>query len=188
MQLQTLLAAFATLCVGGCVETPRVAPQEPAAPQATQARPATATPNAATGSIELVLSDAPAQCGPYVPFPKTCDPAWRVRIDLTPEYQQPGQYRLGPDLSPFSYRDAQGKSGGVWAAGAHCKNLGSHFVGTLQIVSIDTEGISGVLSGAGEADGPFRAQRCPACQGTGQACTSNAECCNDYCEAERCQP
>jgi hypothetical protein len=174
----------------------RVAPEESddaSAPQRPSsaldgARSALATPNAANGCIEIVLTDLPAPCGPHRPFPATCDPAWRVRIDLMPEHQRPGRYALGPELAPFSYRDAQGKAGGIWQEGAQCKNLGAPFVGSLEILAIDATSITGILSGAGEADGPFRAQRCPACNGTGMACTSNAECCNDFCHEGRCQP
>lgn len=158
----------------------------PAAPHAV--RIANATPNAASGSIELVFSEQPMPCGPYAPFPKSCEPTWRIRIDLTPEQQRAGEYALGPDIVPFAYRDAQGKAGGVWEGGIACKNLGGHVVGTLTIEAIDAEGISGTLSGAGEADGPFRARRCPSCKGTGQACTSNDQCCNDLCHAGHCQP
>ena len=151
-------------------------------------RQATATPNAANGYIEIVIDERSASCGSYAPFPPTCEPAWRIRLDLAPEHQRVGRYVLGPERYPFSYRDAQGPSGGVWGAGTQCKNLGDHFVGSLEIVAIDADGISGILSGAGDADGPFRAQRCPSCKGTGDACTGNAECCNDFCHAGRCQP
>jgi hypothetical protein len=151
-------------------------------------REAIATPNVANGHIEIAFGEPRAACGPYVAFPSTCEPAWRVRIELMPEQQRAGRYALGPDLSPFSYRDAQGSPGGVWDKGAHCKNLGGNVVGSLEIVAIDDEGISGVLSGVGEADGPFRARRCPSCKGTGNACSSNGECCNDFCYEGRCQP
>jgi hypothetical protein len=168
----------------------------PPSPQATDVpslataapREAIATANVANGHIEIVIGDPRASCGPHVPFPSTCEPAWRIRIDLMPEHQRSGRYALGPELSPFSYRDAQGSSAGVWEAGAQCKNLGGHIVGNLEIVAIDDDGISGVLSGAGEADGPFRAQRCPSCKGTGNACSKNGECCTDFCHRGRCQP
>lgn len=166
-------------------------PTEPAAAETSatqQVRSANATPNSANGSIELVFTEQPTPCGPYQPFPKSCEPAWRIRIDLMPEQQRPGDYALGPEAALFAYRDAQGKAGGVWETGAACQNLGGAVVGTLKIVAIDAEGISGVLSGTGDADGPFRARRCSACKGTGQACTNNTECCNDFCHAGRCQP
>jgi hypothetical protein len=178
--------------------TPAAAPDRPApaSPEATDTplpaalplREAIATPNVANGYIEIVLGDPRASCGPLVPFPSTCEPAWRIRIDLAPEQQRSGRYALGPELSPFSYRDAQGPRAGAWETGKGCKNLGGPIVGSLEIVAIDEQGISGVLSGTGEADGPFRAQRCPSCQGTGNACSKNSECCNDFCHAGRCQP
>lgn len=203
---------------GGCLGAPGVTPQPPAGaqagpepasaapiptekpapespntpsgppPAASAPRQAIATPNAANGQIGLVIADSLAACGPLTSFPSTCEPAWRIRIDLQAEHQRPGRYALGPELSPFSYRDAQGPSGGAWGKGSDCKNLGGHIVGSLQILAIDEQGISGVLSGAGEADGPFRAQRCPSCLGTGNACSSNRECCNDFCYSGRCQP
>jgi hypothetical protein len=157
------------------------------APAHTGPRFALATPNAANGFIELVLSDRPTACGPHRAFPETCEPAWRVRITLSPEHQRPGEYLLGEARSPFSYRDAQGPSGGAWGAGVQCQNLGGHFDGVLSIVAIESDAIVGTLRGGGEADGPFRASRCPACKGTGLSCASNAECCNDLCETT-CQP
>jgi hypothetical protein len=192
-----LLIAGAAL---GCRDN-QIAPEHPAAggtvssaapPTASvdfsKARAALATPNAATGTIELVIPDRPTSCGPLQQFPKTCERASRVRIDLTPAHQHPGTYPLGPELSPWSYRDAQDKSGGAWGAGKNCQNLGDHFVGSLQIVSIESDELFGVLSGTGELDGPFRAQRCASCKGTGMECTTNAECCNDFCHEGRCQP
>ena len=149
---------------------------------------ARATPNTGSGSIELVLADHPIPCGAYQPFPKTCEPAWRIRIELEPTHQQVGEYLLGEELSPFSYKDAQGKSSGVWEPGVDCKNLGSHFDAVLEITSIEASAITGTLTGAGDADGSFRAERCPSCKGVRMSCTSNAECCNDLCWNGRCQP
>jgi hypothetical protein len=152
-------------------------------------RYALAIPNAANGVIEIVIADRPTACGPHRDFPSNCEPAWRVRIDLPPEQQKPGEYLLGDELTPFSYRDAQGKSGGgVWGEGVDCANLGGHFDGVLEIVAIDSFGITGNLTGAGAADGPFRAERCPSCKGTGMACTANAECCMNHCGEGGCSP
>jgi hypothetical protein len=164
------------------------APKRPATSPVAGTRYFRATPNAANGWIELVISDRPTACGPHQEFPSTCEPAWRVRIDLAPEHQRPGEYVLGDELSPFSYRDAQGKSVGVWGGGVDCANLGGHFDGVLEITSIDSGGITGTLVGAGPADGPFRAERCPACRGTGMRCTSDAECCNGSCSGGTCPP
>src|SRR5687767_11451825 len=83
-------------------------------PDLGNARAALATPNAATGAIEIVIPDRPTSCGPLQEFPKTCEKASRVRIELTPEHQHPGKYPLGAELSPWSYRDAQDKSAGAW--------------------------------------------------------------------------
>ncbi len=163
-------------------------PQSANVTQTAAVRPALATPNTSTGAIEIVIPDRPSHCGPLQEFPRSCEKAWRVRIELAPEYQRPAKYQLGPELLPWSYRDAQGKSGGAWGEGTDCKNLGDHLAGSLEIVALDADGITGALSGAGEADGPFRAQRCPSCNGTGMECTSNSECCNDFCYAGKCQP
>jgi hypothetical protein len=207
------LVLFVGTVGGGCLSAAGAGPKAarpkspPAAPAATtQAAPkrsedagkpstpasaprqAIATPNSANGHIEIVIDERSATCGALVPFPSTCEPTWRVRLDLAPEHQRAGRYALGPELSPFSYRDAQGPTGGVWEAGAQCRNLGDHFTGSLEIVAIDADGINGVLSGAGAADGPFRARRCPSCRGVGEACTMSGECCNDFCHAGRCQP
>jgi hypothetical protein len=163
------------------------APKRPATAPLGQ-RDARATPNAANGSIEIVIADRPTECGPHKEFPATCEPAWRIRIDLPPEQQQPGEYLLGDDLTPFSYRDAQGKSrAGAWEEGVDCANLGGHFDGVLEIAAIDATGITGNLTGAGEADGPFHARRCPSCKGTGLACSNDAECCNNLCQGT-CKP
>jgi hypothetical protein len=208
--------AFASVLVGGCLGAGGVAsqppegakprpvpapaatfPAEPAPPSphpagaaapVTPPREAIATPNAGNGHVELVIEESGAACGPYLPFPSNCEPTWRIRIDLTPADQRPGVHALGPGLSPFAYRDAQGPPGGVWQKGTTCENLGDNVVGTLEILAIDERSISGVLSGAGKADGPFHARRCPSCKGTGNACTSNGECCNDFCHSGRCQP
>jgi hypothetical protein len=59
--------------------------------------------------------------------------------------------------------------------------------GVLEIVAIEPDAVVGTLTGAGEADGPFRAGRCPSCKGTGMACTTNGECCNDFCD-RTCKP
>ena len=150
-------------------------------------RLAIAAPNAATRAIGIVITEPPGQCGPLQPFPPSCEPVWRIRIDIMPEQQQPGQYALGPAYRCLPTGTLRVKPAVPGEPARTCKNLGSDVVGTLTIVAIDAAGISGVLSGAGEADGPFRAERCPACGGTGQACTGNAECCNDYCYEGRCQ-
>jgi hypothetical protein len=211
------IALVSLSLLGGCRETTRISPErsapgdagvvperstperpKPANALSTQAkRPAMsggggrfalATPDAASGTIELVITDRPTLCGPHQPFPKTCEPAWRIRISLGLEHQQPGEYLLGEELSPFSYRDAQGKADGVWGAGVNCRNLGGHFDGVLEIASIEPSAITGSLTGAGEADGSFRAERCPSCNGRGMSCESNADCCADLCWNGRCQP
>lgn len=153
-----------------------------------RARAALATPNAGNGWIELVIPDRASACGPLQHFPKSCEPAWRVRISLAPEHQKPGTYQLGPDLQPFAYRDGQDKDVGAWVEGHNCKNTGGDVVGWLHLVAIESDGIMGVLSGAGEADGPFKALRCPTCKGTGLRCGKHSDCCNEYCEAGRCIP
>jgi hypothetical protein len=161
---------------------------ETTAPVPAAARPAFAVPNTGNGFIDLTIPDRPANCGALLEFPPKCEPAWRIRLSIPPALQRPGVYRLAEEGELFSYRDGQAPSGGAWVKGARCENTGGHFDGTLEISSIDPTGITGVLSGAGAADGPFRAERCAACTGTGMACSADAECCNHYCFKGRCQP
>jgi hypothetical protein len=163
-------------------------PRSASAVSSPSARAALATPDSGSGYIHLVIPDREARCGPLEELPRNCEPAWRIRIDLSPEAQRPGRYPLSSDSPIFSYRDAQGKSqAGAWVQGQNCENLSGHVNGSLEIISIDADSILGVLQGAGVADGPFRALRCPACLGVGMDCQSDAQCCNNLC-GRTCKP
>jgi hypothetical protein len=160
---------------------------EAAAPTATfsiaSARPALAKQDLRTGTLTSVIPDRELSCAAPNKLPPNCERAWHIRLELPVEAQREGRYQLEGETGLFAYRDAQDKNiAGPWGAGAGCRNLGAEVSGTLQIVGIDAEGINGILSGAAEADGPFRAVRCPGCRGTGMACKNVAQCCNDACD------
>jgi hypothetical protein len=148
---------------------------------------ALAVPDAGSGWIRVTIAESPptGTCEAWTPPPKGCPTTSRLRLEIPPEKQQPGQYVLGGRGGMFAYRDAQAPRSGAWATG--CENLGADVTGELSIEAIDADGITGTLSGTGASDGPFRALRCPSCKGTGMECSSNAECCNSLCEGT-CKP
>lgn len=155
---------------------------------------ALAIPHAQSGDIELVLTNHDATCNYAADraFSDRCD-VWRARVMLPPEAQEPGAYSI--DQS-FAYLD-QRVSGapGRWTPGRACRMAGGNLSGTLVIESVERNRITGYICGSATGDsnpsiidGRFVAMRCPSCAGTGDACVSASDCCNNACSAGRCIP
>ena len=184
----------ASLVAVGCGRSP----SSSSAPEVTAEKPAAALQpqgwyggiarlNAGNGEIEVVIADHPISCASRFDFPDACEAAWRIRFYLPVERQRSGPHALGEgDL--FAYRDAQAPpAAGPWGSGAACQNLGGQVTGELVIGEIDHWGISGTISDGAGLSATFDADRCPSCKGTGMACSTDAECCNDFCDGS-CQP
>lgn len=109
-------------------------------------------------TLYVMLGDEAIACSaPYAA--QGCGSHWRVTIGIPPWLQAPGIIDLAsPEvISGFS---ATGPGGGD-----DCYFAGGSFIdGTLEIVSIDDDQITGVLTNTTHwefnADGPFTASRC----------------------------
>jgi hypothetical protein len=159
---------------------------------------ALAIPHEPTGTIEIVLASYPATCAYWTnpAFGQSCD-VWRTRIYLPIRAQKPGSYRIEQD---FAYLDRKASTPtGPWQSAPHCEGIGGDLRGKIEIDRITKDTIEGRISDveAGEKDraarnrgllrGAFVARRCPACGTTGQACTTNADCCAGNCNGH-CRP
>ena len=117
-------------------------------------------------------------------IPSGCAPAWRIRLDLSPEQQIEGAQPIGPDAA-FAYLDAQKPSGGTYCSNADAGDLS----GILRIEHLGDTEVRGSLCGTGSHDGTFTAHLCcTACKGTGMACSSDSECCTKFCGGGTCDP
>lgn len=158
---------------------------------------ALAIPHGNTGVIEIVLAEYPVSCAYWTDptFAKDCG-AWRARINLPPQNQKPGAYKVGQE---FAYLDRSADpTAGRKDAGTCSGVSGGNLDGTIGIVSVDSKVIVGSLCETATTDnnpknralidGTFTAKLCPACSMTGTACKSNAECCTGNCSGGHCNP
>jgi hypothetical protein len=158
--------------------------QDQAFPEIPGLASAIATPQSGgDGSLRVNLSSSDATCADPLHFPGDCAPAWRLRLEIPPAQQVPGTYPLSLDSAIFAYLDGQAPG-----SGAQCQNLGTDYAATLVISVIDATQVAGLLCGNPKVQGTFTAPMCTSCKGTGEPCSTDADCCFQLCTGAMCQP